>query len=293
MASMNACILEHPEWDEYKKYTNPYEDIYNHSGYKPISHSYFKMIEIAHYHKILTYTTPIKTLHLANGHGFAEAIRKLRPTGSDVHVALTPYDPGWDFLHIETGADGAGNIMNPDNLGRLAQYGKMDVITGEGPCDPKGMMTQTLYALLLQKKTGSFVLKAHDLFQRSIVELLYLLCMCYRQVFIYKPMTSRVANSEKYIICKDFVYDSLSHMKEPFVELLSSLRQFDKFHLLSVDLPLLFVTRINEINAVLAQPQVDNIKTTVALIRTQNIPKIENMKQLHTKKCQEWCIKHD
>ena len=82
-------------------------------------------------------------------------------------------------------------------------------------------------------------------------------------------------------------------MEEPFVEMLSSLVKLEKFNqLLSVELPLLFITKINEINAILAQPQVDTIKTTIALIHTQNIPKLENMKQIHIKKCQEWCIKH-
>lgn len=293
MSTMRASILDHPEWDHFKKYTNPYEYVGKHSLHAPSSHSYFKMIEIAHFHPILSYATPINTLHLADGHGFVEALHYLRPKCSDVHTALSSYDPKWDFLRIEPGVDGTGNIMNPNNFRHFLHLGKMDIITGDGKCDHKFMMTQSLYALLLQKKSGSFVLKAADLFHRSVVELLYLLCMCYRNVYIYKPMTSRVANSEKYIICKDFIYDSMSHMKETFVNLLSSLAELDKFsQLLSVQIPLVFLTKVNEINAILAQPQVDNIKTTVALIRTQNMPKLENMKQIHNKKCQEWCIKH-
>ena len=292
LSYMKACILEHPEWDDYQKYTNPYEYIYNYFVYKPISQSYFKMIEIAHYFKLLSATHPIKTLHLANGHGFVEAIHNLRKNKSDAHLALSSFNPGWDFLRVDSGIDGTGNIMNQQNLHHFMQLEKMDIITGDGPCDNNFIATQTLYALLLQKKSGTYILKAHDLFERSIVELIYLLCMCYRQVFIYKPMASRAANSEKYIICNDFIYDSLAHMKEPFVKLITSLVHLEKFNLLSVQLPLLFITKINEINSILAQPQVDNIKTTIALIRTQNIPKLENMKQIHIKKCQEWCIKH-
>ena len=291
LSYMKGLMLEHPEWDDYQKYTNPYEYIPTQFLHTPFSHSYFKMIEIAHHFKILTHTTPITTLHLTNGHGFVEAIHHLRPNRTDAHLALSANHPGWDFLQVDPGPDGTGNIMNPENTRHFTQLGQMDIITGDGPCDANRIIAQCLYALLLQKKSGTFILKTNDLFERSIVEALYLLCMCYRQVFVYKPMSSRVAHSEKYIVCKDFVYDSLSHMKEPFLKLLA-LDRLGKVNLLSVQLPLLFITKINEINAILAQPQVDNIKTTIALIRTQNMPKLENMKQIHLKKCQEWYSKH-
>lgn len=151
MSFMNESILEHHEWDDYKKYTNPYEYVHNHSIYKPISHSYFKMIEIAQYYKLLSHNIPIKTLHLADGHGFVEAIHHLRTKCSDVHTAITTYDPGWKFLKTDTGVDGIGNIMNPDNLRYFIRFDKMDLITGNGQCDNKFMMTQIFYALLLQK----------------------------------------------------------------------------------------------------------------------------------------------
>ena len=36
------------------------------------------------------------------------------------------------------------------------------------------------------------------------IEVIYLLCNLYENVFIFKPNTSRCANSEKYIICRNF-----------------------------------------------------------------------------------------
>ena len=76
-------------WDVYKKYTNPYEYIqsqipgekYSVSSLKPLSRSYFKMIEIVKTHNILhSYKEePIRTFHLAEGPGgFIEAISHLR-----------------------------------------------------------------------------------------------------------------------------------------------------------------------------------------------------------------------
>lgn len=72
-------------WDIYKKYTNPYEYIHTNtpqtkrpiSKYKPLSRSYFKMIEILHTFCIL-YETPIITFHLAGGiPGYRARIRPI------------------------------------------------------------------------------------------------------------------------------------------------------------------------------------------------------------------------
>ena len=75
------------EWDVFKKYTNPYEYIHTVipfkkkcvSKYKPLSRSYFKMIEIINTLNLEFDSRPIQTFHLAEGPGgFIEAIVNLR-----------------------------------------------------------------------------------------------------------------------------------------------------------------------------------------------------------------------
>jgi 23S rRNA U2552 (ribose-2'-O)-methylase RlmE/FtsJ len=57
---------------------------------------------------------------------------------------------------------------------------------------------------MMQKKGGHFVLKVFDTFSSSMIELMYLLTYLYEEVSITKPLTSRPANSEKYILCTKF-----------------------------------------------------------------------------------------
>ena len=52
----------------------------------------------------------------------------------------------------------------------------------------------------MQKYGGTFVLKIFDIFTEPTIDFLYLLSSLYKNVFIMKPETSRIANSEKYII---------------------------------------------------------------------------------------------
>ena len=58
--------------------------------------------------------------------------------------------------------------------------------------------------LLVQKKGGTLVCKMFDLFTMFSLQIIYLLSGLYSSVHIFKPKTSRPANSEKYIIAKGF-----------------------------------------------------------------------------------------
>lgn len=130
------------DWDIFKKYTNPYEYIHTVipfkkkcvSKYKPLSRSYFKMIEIINTLNLDFDSRPIQTFHLAEGPGgFIEAIVNLRNSPHDIYTGMTILDekndpniPAWkkseNFLKrhenvkTEVGADGTGNIISLDNF---------------------------------------------------------------------------------------------------------------------------------------------------------------------------------
>ena len=86
---VKKCIDSKPdECDQYKKYTNPYEYIHTSvpgqktsvCRLKPLSRSFFKMIETSRVMNLLDgFGSKIKTFHLAEGPGgFMEAINYLR-----------------------------------------------------------------------------------------------------------------------------------------------------------------------------------------------------------------------
>ena len=56
----------------------------------------------------------------------------------------------------------------------------------------------------MQKVGGDFIVKIFDIFTKSTCDILYILSSLYKQVYITKPYTSRLANSEKYIVCRGF-----------------------------------------------------------------------------------------
>ena len=167
------------QWDVFKKYTNPYEYIHtvvplkkkSVSKHKPLSRSYFKMIEIINTFSLLpnninhsvgttsvpptTSPTPIHTFHLAEGPGgFIEAIVKMRNCKEDKYIGMTLLDtendyniPAWKksdaFLKsnpnvsLENGEDNTGNILTLENFVHVVNkyHYKMDIITGDGGFD--------------------------------------------------------------------------------------------------------------------------------------------------------------
>ena len=91
------------EWDNVKKYVNPYEYIHSvipkHkmsvSKYKPLSRSFFKMVEMCKTFNLLdTFSeSPLKSFHVAEGPGgFIEALLVLRNNNNDSYNGMTLID---------------------------------------------------------------------------------------------------------------------------------------------------------------------------------------------------------
>ena len=254
------------QWDKYKKTTNPYEYIHtiipntkqSISTLKPISRSFFKMIEICNTLNLLSDlpTEQTNSFHLAEGPGgFIEAIAYMRRNPNDNYYGMTLIDdtnysvPGWKkskhFLsnnpnvHIECGIEGNGDLMKPENLNYCFNkyQGQMDMITGDGGFDfsfqyphqeqisTNLIFCQIAFAIAMQKTGGTFILKMYDTFTQFSIDVLFLLSNLYESVYIIKPNTSRFANSEKYVVCKNFRCENVKEYVTIFYNILSG---FDK-----------------------------------------------------------------
>lgn len=69
-------------------------------------------------------------------------------------------------------------------------------------------LCQCLVALMIVRPGGHFVTKLFDLFTPFSAGLVYLMYKCFDSISIFKPNTSRPANSERYLICKRKRFDT-------------------------------------------------------------------------------------
>jgi len=324
------------DWDIYKKYTNPYEYINSIvpfkkksiAKYKPLSRSYYKMIEIINTFNIQFSNEPINSFHLAEGPGgFIEALCYKRNCKNDTYTGMSLIDtendpnvPAWkkttEFLNknpnviIETGIDNTGNILSLDNFVHCKnKYGSsMDIITGDGGFDfsldfnnqeisiSRLLFAQICFAVSMQKRNGIFILKIFDCFMEHSVDLLYILSSFYDKVYIIKPQTSRYANSEKYVVCKDFLFDTNEHF---FPFLYNAFEKMTKdnrpiYRYLNIPINYYFINKLEEYNAILGQQQIENIHYTISLIEHKyKQDKIDNLIKINIQKCIQWCIKNE
>ncbi|XP_011176005.1 cap-specific mRNA (nucleoside-2'-O-)-methyltransferase 1 isoform X2 [Solenopsis invicta] len=81
-------------------------------------------------------------------------------------------------------------------------------------------LCQCLVALMIVRPDGHFVTKLFDLFTPFSVGLIYLMYKCFDSISIFKPNSSRPANSERYLICKrkrlntQGIVDYLTHVND-------------------------------------------------------------------------------
>ncbi|XP_012281149.1 cap-specific mRNA (nucleoside-2'-O-)-methyltransferase 1 [Orussus abietinus] len=83
-------------------------------------------------------------------------------------------------------------------------------------------LCQCLVSLMIVRDGGHFVTKLFDIFTPFSVGLVYLMYRCFSEVCLFKPNSSRPANSERYLICKgkrsnvEHIIDYLSRANEIF-----------------------------------------------------------------------------
>jgi len=323
-------------WDAMKKYTNHYEFIHTPipeynvciSKYTPISRAFYKMIEIIKFFNINN-EDQIHSFHLAEAPGgFMEALCFLRENKkNEKHIGISLHDnndkttPFWKLgsslftkyknkIEIENGISGDGDLYKTVNFLYLKnKYGNsMNLITADGGFDfsldynqqEKNMLrllfTEICYALILQEPGGTFILKIFDIFLEQTVELLYILSLCYENVYVMKPSTSRSANSEKYVICKNFKNTININLVSKLFYSLQTLEKCPKMFISSIlyniTIPSNYLNQIREINTIIGQNQLETINSTIMLIEQQPRKKdrIYQCIKENINKCVEWCI---
>ncbi|XP_074640055.1 cap-specific mRNA (nucleoside-2'-O-)-methyltransferase 1-like [Tubulanus polymorphus] len=195
------------------------------------------------------------------------------------------------------GVEGDGDIYNPANLIAFRKFVMENTddkgvhfVMADGGFSVEGheniqeilskrlYLCQFLCALSILREGGHFVCKLFDIFTSFSVGLIYLMYLIFEHVAIFKPVTSRPANSERYIVCKwlkpdadgvhDYLFeanismDSLKHSENDVEELVP-------LHILQMDHP--FIEYINNSNEELGIIQATNLQKIQAFAQNPNL----------------------
>jgi len=306
------------------------------SQHIPISRSYFKMWEIFYnfdLFKNFNIHNEHIFAHLAEGPGgFMEATYNFKSkitkkkSLNDIFYGITlkpsnEYIP--DFNKIKKIFNGNNNIkieygnlyIYDDVKNYISKFNnqKAILVTADGGFDYSSnfngqeinscqiIYSECIVALNILKKGGSFVCKVFDLFSYTMVQILYIVSSCFEEVYIYKPETSRPANSEKYLVCM-YYKDNLSNESKSnllkIIELwndkIVELTEDDYIIFKDIKVSNSFIQNLNNYNEQYMETQIYYLNSTIKLAEH----KIEKDKyyeiiQNQVNNAIEWCKKYD
>ena len=297
------------KWDKYKKFINDYEYIYtnynmsmNICNIQPVSRSYFKLYEILNDFNIKNIN---KVVSIAEGPGgFIQCLYDNYKNIKKIYgITLISDDksvPIWNYkitnkdkIELLDG-DGTGDICNKDNIKiflNIIGENTIDCITCDGGIDYSKNYTnqenesynfiyhEVLLSLQLQKNSGNLIIKIFDIFNTSTIQLVYLLYLCYDSISIIKPYTSRNTNSEKYLICQNYIYD------KNIIDLL-----YEKYEnkILNIHIPESFLNDLQFYNDTYIDIQKNNINDVLDKINSNNIY-LDKPNKYQIDKAIKWC----
>ncbi len=160
--------------------------------------------------------------------GFTQYLQYRFPNSQGYGMTLRHKTLDWNTKLLDLsrftpyyGPDNTGNLYTNWNnfitfvLSKHPQG--VDLVTGDGGFDIEDgdqslyarqeflssrlFITQVLIGIACTKIEGNFILKSFDTVTSISAQILYILVQCFDRIMIFKPISSRPANAEKYILC--------------------------------------------------------------------------------------------
>lgn len=306
------------------------------SSYIPISRSYFKMWEIFHNYNIFKkFNMNDKFIfsHLAEGPGgFMEATYNYRKfiTKKNVlqdeyySITLKPVNefiPDFSklkklFLNNQNINIDYGNLYYLNDVKKYIdnfKNKKAHFVTSDGGFDYSSdfngqeinscqiIYSECIIALNILRKNGCFVCKVFDLFSITMIQILFIVFTCFEEVYLYKPETSRPANSEKYLVClyyKDNLTDNekinLLNVINLWNNINDNLDKNESIILKNIKVNNLFIHKIEEYNKLYIDSQMFFLNNTLELAKNKfDKNKYNNIIEDQIKNAVDWCKKYN
>jgi hypothetical protein len=284
---------------------NPLEFVYTNvpgtnisvSKVKPDSNIFFELMEIFY---TLNINDLIKRIYVSCENDLSGEVCTNKNRVSVAHLTHN-YSSTTYLLNMFREENGDNVIVNefsnvnPSNLSIMG----IDVFIVEfkpedydNVADYSKNMLIALYTILkCQIKNGISIIKLDSIYYKPIVEIVYVLSTLYEKVCIIKPFASDYTNGGRFLVCKGFVGDGKLAAK-----LEGKLTTYDSSPIGSIlegEIPCYFLSKLEEINAIIGQQQLDTLsQITNILISKNKEDKIENLKRCNIQKSVQWCEKN-
>jgi hypothetical protein len=203
-----------------------------------------------------------------------------------------PYKDNYFFTEIGYSAQDLRNIY--------FNYGsKMHVIIADSTkCKTmQEMIIQLSMILCIQARKGILFWKVSDTYTEILLDIFVLLSSFYEKTYFIKPVIMDISRSEKYIVCKGFTLENAYTIYPVLYRMISTmnlkLQSSEIKRLISKPIPHFFVSKLEEINYMFGQAQLEQLHyLSVLMSHKYKHEKIQNISRINVQKTQEWLVKH-
>ena len=227
-----------------------------------------------------------------NSEPFLECISYLREKYTDTHYCIEENKLS-DFINIE---------MDP-----FTTFNKYIYF----------LLKSVYYILTTQHIGGVAIIKINHMFYKPVLDILFILNIMYKQVYIIKPQVSNTINNELYIVCKCFV-GTCENIIRPLEDIIKQLKESDDAaaattattatattatattattatattataiisSILADNLPLYFLNKIEEANIIIYHQKIQYFDYII------NYKLNSNTQKHNIQKCIQWCERY-
>lgn len=290
---LNKTDLSYNTFEEIVKIVNPYEYIFSKvpgskfsvSKLKPKTNLFYDFLEVSRCLNIFDKfkDRSINTLHITiNNKDTVECFEMQREGFIDniiyydnlnEEIIQNISDTKFDMLFFET-----DELCSHKYIYELLQF--------------------TMIILKNQSNEGTTIIKINSIFYKPIVDILYLFTSLFESVYIIKPNASNITTFDKYIVCKNFIYNEnkINQYKINYFKIYFFLKKLENNYITSIfdyELPYYFISKIDDMNVTIGQQQLESLDQIINILKNKNKDdKIENIKKTNIQKSVSWCEKY-
>jgi len=265
-------IIECKMWN--MLYKNPYNLIDNYSNVSDVSFYYYEILEVySIMHFVWENFYKLQSIHLGSETNMSiKALNYIRKNNEN------------DSRHVVTNTI----TLNYKNMVNLIDIAFCNCCGKDEYRNALNLIRQICFVLLTQKRNGACIIKHSDTFSALSLDIVSFISFFYEKVYFLKPSVCDLTNGDKYIVCKNFVFDNLT---DRTIETIKNLHdsvvnsKTKLYRILSCPIPLFISSKLEEINSIFGQPRLEYIHQ---LLGDSSKTDFKNNKQ----KCLDWCNKY-
>jgi len=152
------------------------------------------------------------------------------------------------------------------------------------------------------KQNGVVIIKIENLFYKSIIDVIYILCSLFEKSYISKPNTSNITRFDKYIVLKN--YNIINKKIDVFynytIQIKEIINKYKNTHepifinsIIDYEIPYYFLNKIDDINLIIGQQQLESFDSLINILKLENKEeKLELLKKNNLQKSVQWCEKY-